>query len=197
MSGEAGAQLRSEYYSIFIGRGVMVSVARPPWEDGSYVARYFEEASAPYHRWLERARPALDALFSEWVAAGDPALPIVRLDQPFEQVDGAVIETPDRKSEHFRQYHRGGPLMVHAHSHGQLLPDHQSLNLALLVSTRVRQEALDELLKRVAAVLVPLEHEPEPPTPPAPSPPSRPPASGFWRRLAGWLRSRSHGTGIM
>src|SRR5688500_15823267 len=93
MSGEAGAQLDSEYYALFVGSGVRVSYALPPGGDGTEIGRYFQEESAPYARWLERARPALDGFFTR--LATEQRIPLVRLSEPSEEIYGIIIEDVD------------------------------------------------------------------------------------------------------
>jgi len=158
VSGEAGASLQSEYYTLFLGSGVRVSVAPPPGDDGSAVGRYFEEQSAPYAAWLARARPALDALFTRWAAEG---VPLARWSAKHEQVDGVIIEDQDRPQEamraaHFRTYHRGGPCVVRVGG-GRRLAGVRSLNLALLVTTRVERTLINQLLDQVAEVVTAAE----------------------------------------
>jgi hypothetical protein len=182
MSGEAGAGIEAEYYGLFIGSGVCVSVAESP-DDGSAIGAYFAGASAPYVRWLARAREDLDALFVELHAQGP--VPLVAVTTPCEQIDGAIVEQPDVKARHFSEYHRGGPLMIHASSH-TLLPDGQSLDLRVHVASRVRRDDLDALLGRVAAVL--LTHAAEPAATPAPTPPPAPPPRRWTDRLRRWFQ---------
>jgi hypothetical protein len=183
VSGQAGADIAGEHYGLFIGSGISVCIAPPRDDDGSAIGAHFDAASAPYHRWLARARPALDALFAEILAQGP--LPLVALAGPCEQIDGTIVEDSDTGARHFAAYHRGGPLLLHAASNRHL-PDGQSLNLRLVVATRVRRGDLDALLDRVAAVL--LAHHAEPPPPPLPSPPAPVPAPGWVTRLRRWLR---------
>jgi hypothetical protein len=73
MSGEAGATLRGEGWSLFLGRGLIEDVAIPPGAGGDYVGAYFDRESAPFRRWLERARPGLEALFAEAGVAASAA----------------------------------------------------------------------------------------------------------------------------
>lgn len=147
MSGEAGATIESELYCVAIGSGVIVSVAPPPGAGGSAVADYFAREAAPYQRWLERARPALDALFARLVHEGQP---IVRYAQPFEEIWGTFVEDGDPKS--FAANHRGGPLIVRLAGHRHM-PDYQSLNLSFLVSRRVEKRAVEPIVARVAGIL--------------------------------------------
>ena len=184
MSGEAGANLEGELYSVSVGTGLIVSVAIPPGDDGSAVGRYFEDRSASFRRWLAHAKPALDALFAQLVGEGEP---LVLVNQPHETLDGTFLESG--KDAHFRKYHRGGPLAVHLDG-DRLLPEGQTLRLKLLVSKRVEKKRMDALLARVAQVLLEARPPPEPPEPdnhgfddgidaPPPPPPSR------WARLFG------------
>ncbi len=157
MSGEAGARIDSEYYSLFVGSGIRVSYAPPPGDDGTAIGRYFQEDSAPYVRWLERARPALDAFFAQ--LAAEQRAPIVRLSEPSEEIHGVIIEDVEPTGEeagderHFRQYSRGRPCPVSLNG-SQRLPGLQSLELRLLVSERVRRSALEHILDGVADILL-------------------------------------------
>jgi hypothetical protein len=181
MSGEAGANLEGELYSVSVGSGLIVSVALPPGDDGSAVGRYFDDHSAPFERWMAHAKPQLDALFAQLVAEGEPLVPV---NQPHETLDGTFLESG--KDAHFRKYHRGGPLAVFLDGHG-LLPEGQTLRLKLVVARRVEKKRMDALLARVAQVLLAARPPPEPPEPddhgfdalPPPPPPSR------WARLFG------------
>ena len=136
MSGEAGAELASQYYSIFIGTGVSEDVAVPPDADDDYLGRHFAEASGPYEQWLARARADLDALFVRIVAEG--RLPLLPIATPADAIDGAIAG--------------GQPLAVQIGGYGKIDPL-GSLNLSLVVSTRVAQAALDAALEEVANVL--------------------------------------------
>lgn len=157
MSGEAGAQLDSEYYSLFVGSGIRVSYALPPGGDGSEPGRYFREESAPYARWLERARPALDAVFAR--LAAEQRVPIVRLTEPSEEIHGIVIEDVDPAladagaEQHFREYSQGLPCPVSLSGAGRL-PFPQTLQLRFLVSARVRRSALEPVLEGVVDILL-------------------------------------------
>lgn len=157
MSGEAGAQLDGEYYSLFVGSGIRVSYALPPGGDGSEIGRYFREDSAPYARWLERARPALDAFFAR--LASEQRIPLVRLAEPSEEIHGVIIEDMDLSladagaEQHFRKYSRGLPCPVSLNG-AQRLPDFQSLQLRFLVSARVRRSALEPILDGVVDILL-------------------------------------------
>ncbi|WP_375771089.1 hypothetical protein NR798_09370 [Archangium gephyra] len=157
MSGEAGAQLDSEYYSLFVGSGIRVSYAPPPGDDGTAIGRYFREASLPYERWLASARPALDAFFAR--LATEQRVPIVRLAEPSEEIDGIIIEDVDPAlsdagaEQHFREYSRGRPCPVYLNGSGRL-PGFQTLQLRFLVSTRVRRSALEPVLTGVADILL-------------------------------------------
>ena len=180
MSGEAGASIQGERYSIFLGSGRIVSVAIPPNGDGASVRDYFARANLPYRRWLERARPGLEALFAQLVAEG---LPLVAHDARCEEIDGVVIEEPDAKADHFRRHSHGLPCPVHLRG-GRLMPGGRSLNLRLVVSARVRRAQLDPIVERVVAVLRETEAEPADPTPALA--PARPPSLAA--RLWAWLR---------
>ncbi len=149
MSGEAGWSLTSELYSIFVGSGVNVSIATPPGAAGNYVGEYFARESRPYREWLERARPALDALFVEL----RQRLPIVPMSEKFEQVDGRVIEELDRKAAHFEKFTTGLPGPVYLQG-AQLMPDYRTMNLKFLVRTRIRRAELDPIVPRVVAILL-------------------------------------------
>lgn len=185
MSGEAGARIEGQRHAVFLGSGVNVSVATPPGDDGSAVGRYFDAANAPYGRWLARAAADLERLFAAVHAEG--RLPLVDLGQPVAHVDGTIIEPDDRKAQHFARHHRGGPLALSIGGN-DLLPDHRSLRVAIAVTGRVHRRDLDDLLARVAAVL--LTHAADPPEPPpvphpAPEPPPAPPS--WAARLRRWL----------
>jgi hypothetical protein len=152
MSGQAGWRLEGERYSIFVGSGVNVAIALTPGDDGSGIGAYFDRESEPYRRWLERARPALDALFEAVLVEG--VLPLVPLAQPHEEVDGAVIDRdPEEKLSHFKKHHRGGPCLVNV-SGARMLPSVQTLQIRLLVTPRVYRRDLDALARRVADVLL-------------------------------------------
>lgn len=157
MSGQAGAQLDSAYYGLFVGSGLNVSYARPPGDDGTAIGRYFREKSAPYERWLERARPDLDALFAR--LAAEQRIPLVPLSEPSEEIHGVIIEDVDSSildigaEQHFRRYHRGRPCPVSLNGSGRL-PDFQTLQLRFLVSTRVRRSALEPVLQGAADILL-------------------------------------------
>lgn len=182
MSGQAGWSIRADLYSIFVGSGRFVSVAIPPGGSGASVAEYFERANLPYRDWLERAQPRLDALFAQLVIEG---LPLVRSDAPCEEIDGVVIERPDEKADHYRKYSRGLPGVVQLRR-GREMPDGCSMNLRLVVSTRVQRVQLDGVTERVVAILRETHSEPpEPPSPPE-SVPSRTLAARAWA----WLRRR-------
>ena len=181
MSGEAGAQIEGELYSIFVGSGCIVSVAIPPGDDGSAVGRYFEAGAVRYRQWLERARTELDACFAELVQAGTPIVP---LKQRSEEIWGTFVEDGDDRN--FRKYHKGGPLVVRLDGR-QHMPDHRSLQLHFLVSTRVEKQKMQAIAERVAQILTRTEAEPpvsEPP-PEVPSPASPP---SLWARLFGGRR---------
>jgi hypothetical protein len=150
VSGEAGASIDGTHYQIFIGTGMRVSYEPPPGDDGSAIGRYFDEDSAPYHKWLARARPALDALFAALIAEGAPLVP---LGQKFEEIDGTIIEPGRDLDRHFKQFHKGGPLAVRLDG-GRHMPDHQSMNLHVLVSRRVQRSELDAIVERVIAALL-------------------------------------------
>ncbi len=162
MSGQAGAQLDSEYYSLFIGSGISVSFSPPPGDDGTAIGRYFREKSMPYGRWLERASPALDAFFARLVA--EQRVPIVRLSEPSEEIHGVIIEDvePTRADagaeQHFREHSRGRPCPVSLND-SRRLPAFQSLELRFLVSERVRRSALDHILDGVVDILLRTEHQ--------------------------------------
>ncbi|KFA86735.1 hypothetical protein [Archangium violaceum] len=157
MSGQAGAQLDSEYYGLFIGSGINVAYAIPPGDDGTAIGRYFREKSAPYERWLERARPALDEFFAR--LAAEQRIPLVPFSQRAEEIHGVIIEDLDSSvldigaEQHFRRYHRGQPCAVSLNGAGRL-PDFQTLELRFLVSTRVRRSALEPVLQGVANILI-------------------------------------------
>jgi hypothetical protein len=157
MSGQAGAQLDSEYYALFVGSGLSVSYALPPGDDGTAIGRYFREDSTPYERWLEHARPALDAFFAR-LAAEQP-IPLLPLSEPSEEIHGVIIEDLDPTvvdlgaERHFRKYHRGRACPVSLNGAGRL-PDFQSLQLRFLVSTRVRRSALEPVLAGVVDILL-------------------------------------------
>ena len=172
MSSEASATLTCELFSLYLGEGVMVSIASEPGQP-DHVARYFANASAPFHRWLERARPSLVALFDRLVAEGHPIVPLA---QPYEHIPGVFVE--DSPDAEFRARHRGGPLAVHLS--GSALLDHRSLNLQFLVSTRVERARMQPIIEHVAEVLRATQAEPPAPVEPEPPPP---PARSWWRRL--------------
>ncbi|AKJ00935.1 hypothetical protein ATI61_112196 [Archangium gephyra] len=102
MSGQAGAQLDSESYALFVGSGISVSYAPPPDDDGTAIGR-----------WLEHARPTLDVFFAR--LAAEQRLPLVPLSEPSEEIHGVILEDLDPTrldagaEQHFRQYHRGRP----------------------------------------------------------------------------------------
>lgn len=189
MSGQAGARVERELYSIFVGTGLNVCVHVPPGDDGSAVGNYFDATSAPYDRWLARAAPDLDLLIETVRAEG--RLPLTALRQPCEQIDGTIIKDGEHDdtadARHFARYHRGGPLVLSINGPG-LLPDLQTLNLALAVTGRVHRRDLDDLLARVAAVLHThaADPPPEPEPPPLPKPPPEPPPT-WLTRLRRWL----------
>lgn len=157
MSGEAGAQLDSEYYALFVGSGIRVSYALPPGGDGTEIGRYFQEESAPYARWLERARPALDGFFAR--LAAEQRLPLVRLSEPSEEIHGIIIEDVDPAladagaEQHFREHSRGLPCPVSLNG-SRRLPAPQSLELRFLVSARVLRSALEPVLEGVVDILL-------------------------------------------
>jgi hypothetical protein len=157
MSGQAGADLDSEYYALFVGSGISVAYAPPPGDDGTAIIRYFREESEPYVRWLERARPELDAFFAR--LAAEQRVPLVRLAEPSEEIHGIIIEDVDPAlsdagaEQHFRQYSRGRPCPVSLNGSGRL-PDFQSLQLRFLVSARVRRSALEPVLEGVVDILL-------------------------------------------
>lgn len=179
MSGEAGASLESELYALFVGTGLIVSVAMRPGGNGSEVGEYFERQSAPFRRWLERAKPALDALFVQLVAEG---LPIVARDQPHETLWGTFIEDGDERN--FRKHHKGGPLAVQLDGSARM-PDHRSLTLMFLVSGRVEKSRFDPVIERIVAILRETHAEPAPPTPATPEPRHvpAPVRRSWWARL--------------
>lgn len=183
MSGEAGASIAGELYSLFLGSGVNVDVHVPEGDDGSAIGNYFAAESAQYERWLARAAADLEALFAEVRAAG--TLPLVAVRQPCEQIDGTIIHDEDDyiHGRHFARFHRGGPLALGVRGH---LPDLQTVNISVAVTGRVHRRDLDELLARVTAVLV--RHAADPPPPPPPPPPEPPPRPENWpSRLRRWL----------
>jgi hypothetical protein len=177
VSGEAGASSEGELYQIAIGTGVIVNVALPPGNDGSAIGAYFARASAPYERWLARARPELDALFAQLVVEGEPLVPIA---QKFEELAGTFLEDGDDRN--FAKYHKGGPLALRLNG-SRHMPRHRSLDLFMLVSRRVEKAKIEAIVARVAAVLVGTQAEPAPPLPPA-APVIEPPRS-WWARLLG------------
>lgn len=185
MSGEAGARREGTLYAVFVGSGVIVSVAVPPGDDGSAIGKHFAAANAPFERWLARAAPDLERLFALVQAEG--RLPLVALRQDCEHVDGAIIEASDTKARHFARYHRGGPLALSIGGPG-LLPEYRTLRLSLAVTGRVHRRDLDDLLLRAAAALVP--HAADPPEPPPAPKPAPPPAPSWTARLRRWLFSR-------
>lgn len=185
MSGEAGARIEGELYSIFVGSGVNVDVHVPEGDDDSAITNYFDSESAPYDRWLARAAADLERLFAEVRAAGP--LPLVAVRQPCEQIDGTILneDDDDIHGRHFARHHRGGPLLLGVRGS---LPDLRSVRFSIAVTGRVRRRDLDELLARVTAVLV--SHAAEPPRPPPEPEPPPPPAPANWstrlrRRLFG------------
>lgn len=189
MSGEAGARIEGELYSIFVGSGVNVDVHVPEGDDGSAISNYFDAASAPYDRWLARAAADLEALFADVRASG--LLPLVPLRQHLEQIDGTIIDDrddgEDDRARHFARHHRGGPLSTSAGSHN-ILPHWQTLNVAVAVAGRVRRGDLDALLARVGVIL--LAHAADPPPPaknPEPAPDPQPPPQGPAARLRRWF----------
>ncbi|MBL9019863.1 MAG: hypothetical protein JNL83_37105 [Myxococcales bacterium] len=141
MSGEAGASIEGELYRIAIGSGVSIGLAGDPGD-------YFARESAPFRAWLERAKPALDALFERLVAEGEP---IVRFAQSFEEIWGTFVEDGEAKA--FARYHRGGPLIVRL-SGIRHMPELQSLNVAFLVSRRVERARMEAIVARVADAIV-------------------------------------------
>ncbi|MFY0525449.1 hypothetical protein ACN28I_20665 [Archangium gephyra] len=157
MSGEAGAQLDSEYYALFVGSGVRVSYALPPGGDGTEIGRHFQEESAPYARWLERARPALDGFFAR--LATEQRIPLVHLSEPSEEIHGIIIEDVDPSladtgaEQHFREHSRGLPCPVSLNG-SRRLPAPQSIQLRFLVSARVRRSALEPVLEGVVDILL-------------------------------------------
>jgi hypothetical protein len=190
MSGEAGAELASHYYSIFIGTGITEGVAVPPDADDDYLGRYFADASAPYERWLARALADLDALFARLL--GEGRLPLLPIATPSKQIDGAIGGGGSRSEEemldeHFRQHSRGEPLAVQVSGYGKL-EAFGSLHLRLVVATRVNQAALEAALDDVASVLRAHSAEPKPPPKPN-SPPRPPPREGWLARVRARLRT--------
>ncbi|HYO73057.1 MAG TPA: hypothetical protein VEU33_44045 [Archangium sp.] len=157
MSGQAGAQLDSEYYALFAGSGISVSHALPPGDDGTAIGRYFREDSAPYGRWLERARPTLDVFFAR--LATEQRIPLVPLSEPSEEIYGVLIEDLEPTvvdagaEQHFREHSRGRPCPVSLNGAGRL-PDFQTLQLRFLASTRVRRSALEPVLAGVVDMLL-------------------------------------------
>lgn len=140
MSGEAGASIDGDLYRITIGSGLSIGVAGEPGD-------YFAGESMPFRAWLERAKPALDALFVQLVAEGEP---IVRFAQKFEEIWGTFVEDGDSKG--FARYHRGGPLIVRL-SGDRHMAKLQSLNVSFLVQRRVERSRMEAIVARVADVL--------------------------------------------
>ncbi|MGE0870337.1 MAG: hypothetical protein AB7P03_17360 [Kofleriaceae bacterium] len=178
MSGEPGASIQGEYYELFVGSGIIVNVAIPPGDDGSAIPSYFERESAPYRAWLARARPALDQLFAQLVAEGEPIVP---RDQPYEELWGTFVE--DLDDQGFSAVHHGGPLVVRLSGPG-LLGDLRSLAVTFLVSRRVHRAHMERIVERVAEILMATDTPPapEPVLPPPPRPPAR---RSLWSRLWG------------
>ena len=154
MSGQAGSSIDSRYYGVFFGSGISEDVAPPPDDDGSSIGQYFADASRPFERTLQLARPALDELFAEWAARGH--VPLTTYDQERESIAGALIqdlsrdEDEDALAAHFAEYHRGGPCLV---SLSRTLEDMRCINLQLLVTDRVRESELEPILQEVTAIL--------------------------------------------
>ena len=182
MSGEAGWVIRRDLYSLFVGSGRTVSVAVQP--GGATVGEYFARENEPYRRWLERAQPRLDELFTRLVAEG---LPLVGGDAKTSEIDGIVIEEPDEKAAHFRKHSRGLPCPVHLRS--TIKRTGGSVNLRVVVSRRVRRAELDPVIAQVLTILEETETEPAaPPLAPAPADDGPRAAPSLGARVTAWLR---------
>jgi len=153
MSGEAGAELVTDGWALFLGSGVNVSLATAPGDDGGAHARYFAQASARFSAWLARARDGVDA------AVRAAALPLARLADGADEIDGVIIDALDRDEEsaaaHFRRYARPGrPLVVRIDCGGpRRLGGIESARLRLHVTTRVERAALEALADAVAMAI--------------------------------------------
>jgi len=186
MSGEAGHTLRGRTYAVFVGTGVNEAPAQLPGDGPSAIGDYFAARSAPYLRWLERARPELDRLFETLAGEG---LPLAELEAAGEAIDGVVIEDldpPADRGDHFRLYHRAGrPCPVTVRGSGLGI---RSLVIRFQVTDRVERSRLDEVAARVAAVLRACEDEPAPPPPPELTPPTAPRRQSWWLKVLSWIR---------
>jgi len=149
MSGEAGATIDGALYRVFVGAGVIVSLALDPDQPDGHAAYYARE-EAPYRAWLERARAGLDELFEDL----DRELPLAPVTEDVEQIDGAIIEDgadDHAAARHFAEYHQGGPLLLFLDGRNRL--GIRSLRVRIAVTERVRRSVLELLLDRVAEVL--------------------------------------------
>ena len=172
------AFVQGGYYTLFLGGPVTLRM--PP--------RQVEAASGQDQEWLDRARPALDAYFEK--LAREPDLPLARFgDGEHEEIAGAISDDlqpvggrePSTDELHFRTHHQGGPVLVRLRG-SDLLPGHESLELCLLVTSRVRRSRVEPILREVAILVAAAQDVP----PPAPAPPPR---RSLWERLFGWLRT--------
>jgi hypothetical protein len=174
--------LEGERYRVALKPAAAVSSPQPaPGEEGDR-----------YGAWLGRAKPLLDAYFTE--LAGDIELPLVRFANEHDEVAGIVAGVDDRDafdSQLVRSKQRGKPFLVRVQG-TDLLPGHDALELCIVVSRRIRHSRLEAILRRVAEIMEQARAEavagPLGPAGLAPGSGDDPRPTSFFGRVRRWIR---------